>query len=61
MVKVKCHTLYNCFILSNTEVWNFYKEDKHLSENINTGITVNSIKQCKQRCEVLFTNFCFNC
>jgi len=24
-------------------VWNFYKEDKHLSENINTGIPVNII------------------
>jgi len=24
-----------------------YKEDKHLSENINTGIPVNSIEECK--------------
>jgi len=39
--------LYNCFVLRNTEVWNFYKEYKHLSENINRGFLVNSIKECK--------------
>jgi len=33
--------IYNSFVVSNTEVWNFYKEDKHLNEIINAGIHVN--------------------